>query len=87
MALNLTLLATDQGRARGRLSALSLPSVLSRCRSVIVGYVVDEALRGNLPLPRAREDELLYVLHKLLELRLWLGTLWAAGSEHLGIRG
>jgi hypothetical protein len=26
----------------------------------------------------AREDELLYVLRKLLELRLWPGTLWSA---------
>lgn len=47
----------------------------------MVGYVADEALRGNLPFPRAREDELLYVLRKLLELRLWPGSLWAALSE------
>lgn len=47
----------------------------------MVGYVADEALRGNLPFPRAREDELLYVLRKLLELRLWSGSLWAALSE------
>lgn len=30
---------------------------------------------------RAREDELLYVLRKILELRLWPGTLWAALSD------
>jgi hypothetical protein len=47
----------------------------------MVGYIADEALRGNLPFPRAREDELLYVLRKLLELRLWPGSLWAALSE------
>ena len=28
-----------------------------------------------------REEELLYMLHKLLELRLWPGSLWAALSE------
>ena len=30
---------------------------------------------------RAREEELLYVLHKLLELRLWRGSLWASLSR------
>jgi hypothetical protein len=30
---------------------------------------------------RVREEELLYVLHKLQELRLWQGSLWAALSE------
>ncbi|KAF8550522.1 hypothetical protein OG21DRAFT_397414 [Imleria badia] len=47
----------------------------------MVGYIADEALRGGLPFPRVREDELLYVLHKLLDLRLWTGTLWAAFSD------
>ena len=93
----------DQERSRRRLAALSMPSLLTRCRTTMVGYVADEALRGNLPFPRsdhcsfrahdecvdvpligyrAREDELLYVLRKLLELRLWPGTLWAALSEN-----
>ncbi|KAJ7842842.1 hypothetical protein B0H14DRAFT_3868774 [Mycena olivaceomarginata] len=71
----------DQEPSRRRLAALSLPSLLTRCRTVMMGYVADEALRGNLPFPRAREDELLYVLRKLLELRLWPGSLWAAMSE------
>lgn len=71
----------DQEPARRRLAALSLPSLLNRCRNVMVGYVADEALRGNLPFPRVREDELIYVLRKLLELRLWPGSLWAALSE------
>ncbi|KAJ6632164.1 hypothetical protein B0H10DRAFT_1976381 [Mycena sp. CBHHK59/15] len=71
----------DQESSRRRLAALSLLSLLNRCRTVMVGYVADEALRGNLPFPRAREDELLYVLRKLLELRLWPGSLWAAVSE------
>jgi hypothetical protein len=30
---------------------------------------------------RAREDELLYILRKLSELKLWPGTLWAATSN------
>ena len=30
---------------------------------------------------RAREDELIYVLRKLLNLRLWPGSLWASLSD------
>jgi len=47
-----------------------------------VDYVADECLRGNVPFPRVVEEELLYVLRKLLELRLWPGTLWAAQSHN-----
>ncbi|EIW78018.1 hypothetical protein CONPUDRAFT_146079 [Coniophora puteana RWD-64-598 SS2] len=72
---------TEPGASRKRVAALCLPSLLDRCKSTMVGYVADEALRGNLPFPRAREDELLYVLRKLLETRLWPGTLWAALSD------
>ncbi|CDO76858.1 hypothetical protein BN946_scf185033.g55 [Trametes cinnabarina] len=71
----------DQIPSRKRIAALSIPSLLERCRKTLVGYVADEALRGNLPFPRAREEELLYVLRKLLSLRLWQGTLWAALSD------
>jgi hypothetical protein len=31
---------------------------------------------------RAREEELVYVLRKLLDLRLWHGSLWAAFSDN-----
>ena len=34
-----------------------------------------------MPHQRVREDELLYMLQKLLELRLWSGTMWAAFSD------
>ncbi|KAI1793675.1 hypothetical protein LXA43DRAFT_971708 [Ganoderma leucocontextum] len=71
----------DQIPSKKRIAALSLPSLLERCRMTLVGYVADESLRGNLPFPRAREEELLYVLRKLLALRLWRGTLWAALSD------
>ncbi|PCH34907.1 hypothetical protein WOLCODRAFT_27538 [Wolfiporia cocos MD-104 SS10] len=73
--------AKDCLPSRRRVAALSAPSLLERCRATLVGYVADEALRGNLPFPRVREEELLYVLQKLLQLRLWPGTLWAALSE------
>ncbi|KAF8968453.1 hypothetical protein BDZ97DRAFT_1902846 [Flammula alnicola] len=71
----------DQEESRKRLAALSLSSLLNRCRTTLVGYVADESLRGNMPFPRAREEELLYVLRKVLELRLWPGSLWAALSD------
>jgi len=73
--------AKDQEASRRRVAALSIPSLLDRCKTTIIKYIADEALRGNLPFPRAREDELLYLLRKLLGLRLWPGTLWAAMSD------
>ncbi|TFK38576.1 hypothetical protein BDQ12DRAFT_735649 [Crucibulum laeve] len=72
---------TTPQASRRRLAALSVSSLLNRCHATLVGYVADEALRGNLPFPRAREEELLYVLRKLLSLRLWSGSLWAALSD------
>ncbi|KAH9169937.1 hypothetical protein EDB89DRAFT_1853941 [Lactarius sanguifluus] len=70
----------DNEASRRRIAALSLPALIGRCRTTLAGYVADERLRGNLPFPRVREEELLYVLHKLLELQLWSGSLWAALS-------
>ena len=71
--------------------------LLSRCRTTLVGFIADEELRGTLPFSRylfvlsrpggtdtiirSREEELLYVLRKLLSLQLWAGTLWAALSQ------
>jgi len=72
---------SDQESSRKRVAALCLPTLLDRCKITMVSYVADEALRGHLPFPRAREDELLYVLRKVLDLRLWSGNLWAALSE------
>jgi hypothetical protein len=81
------------------LAALSLPSLLNRCRTTLLAFVADEPLRGSMPFPRfglchlphsdpcisncnrAREEELLYILVKLLQLRLWPGSLWAALSD------
>jgi protein MON2 len=78
-------------------AALCLPAVLTRCGGVLSNYVADCKLRGNVPFPRLVptmnfgrvlnplvrpvEEELLCVLGKLLELRLWSGTLWAAFQE------
>ncbi|KAI0795954.1 hypothetical protein C8Q75DRAFT_791099 [Abortiporus biennis] len=74
-------IAQDQIPARKRVAALSLHSLLNRCRTTLVNYVADEAMRGSLPFSRVREEELLYILRKLLDLRLWPGTLWASLSD------
>ncbi|KAG1830966.1 hypothetical protein DFJ58DRAFT_918292 [Suillus subalutaceus] len=71
----------DQESSRKRIAALCLPTLLDRCKTIMVNYVADEALRGYVPFPRAREDELLYILRKVLDLRLSSGILWAALSE------
>nr|GAT55286.1 predicted protein [Mycena chlorophos] len=49
----------------------------------MASYVGNEALGGNLPFPHARDKELIYILRKLLELRLYPGSLLAALSEKL----
>ncbi|KAF9267021.1 hypothetical protein L218DRAFT_955496 [Marasmius fiardii PR-910] len=71
----------DQEPLRKRVAALSLIFLFSRCKTTLVGYVADQALRGNLPFPRVREDELIYVLQKLFKLRLWPGSHWSAISN------
>lgn len=50
--LKLTIATEDRIPSRKRVAALCLPSLLERCRRTLVGYVADEALRGNLPFPR-----------------------------------
>ena len=42
----------DNESSRRRLAALSLPSLLDRCRRAMVSFVADEALRGGLPFSR-----------------------------------
>jgi len=51
------------------------PAGTHRPMPFYASYVADEKIRGNLPFPRVREEELLYILHKLRELRLWPGSL------------
>ncbi|KAH8105097.1 hypothetical protein BXZ70DRAFT_887449 [Cristinia sonorae] len=73
--------AQDKVPSRKRVAALSITSLLTRCRSTLVSYVADESLRGTLPFPRLREEEVVYILRKLLDLQLWPGILWAALSD------
>ncbi|EJC99516.1 uncharacterized protein FOMMEDRAFT_142756 [Fomitiporia mediterranea MF3/22] len=73
-------LVKDEELLRRRIATLTLPILLHRCRTTLVSYLADEMLRGSYPFPRAREEELVYILKKLLVLRLWPGSLWAAFS-------
>ncbi|GAA6010582.1 hypothetical protein JCM10207_007749 [Rhodosporidiobolus poonsookiae] len=73
--------ATEEGEddpARRRLAALALPALLNRCAAIIKTYDADAPLRGKMPFPRIRQEELLYVLHRLTSLRLPPNTLWAS---------
>lgn len=74
-------LANDYEPARRRVAALCLPAFLTRCSGVLNNYVADSKLRGGIPFPRYIEEELLYILRKLHNMRLWPGTLWAAFQD------
>jgi len=71
----------DEESLRRRIAALCLPTLLQRCGTTLSTYLADDAIRGSYPLPRVREEELVHVLGRLLELRLWPGSLWAALSS------
>ena len=45
-------LLVDHEPWRMRLAALSLPSLLNRCRTTLLAFVADEYLRGSMPFPR-----------------------------------
>ncbi|GAA5982776.1 hypothetical protein JCM10908_006780 [Rhodotorula pacifica] len=64
---------TDQ--ARCRLAALCAPLLLTRCAAAFSAYVADAPLRGKMPFPRIRQEELQYLLQRLIDLRLPAGTL------------
>ncbi|KAG8801542.1 hypothetical protein FRC17_006613 [Serendipita sp. 399] len=73
--------ATDQEPNRRRVAALCLQHLLNRVSQVLMSYCLDIELYGDMPFSRAREEEVLYVLNKLLRLRLWTGSLWASRSD------
>lgn len=60
---------------RRLLCVLVLPLLLAQCARVLTAYASDVAVRGKMPLPRVRLEEVNYVLHQLIHLRLAQGTL------------
>ncbi|GAA5902486.1 Mon2p [Sporobolomyces salmoneus] len=74
-------LCSDHDQERRRIAALCLPSLLNRCASILKTYIADAPLRGKMPFPRIRQEELVYVLQKLTSIRLREGTLWASSQS------
>ncbi|CAG8704246.1 2805_t:CDS:10, partial [Dentiscutata erythropus] len=54
---------------RQRIAKVTAPILLKRCAFVIRNYTVDQPLFGGFPFLRVRNDEISFVLRKLLELR------------------
>ncbi|VDB92020.1 unnamed protein product [Peniophora sp. CBMAI 1063] len=74
----------DNETARRRVAALSLPALLDHARNTLDAFVADAQVRGTLPFPRAREEELLYVLEKILALKLWPGSFASSAASRGG---
>eukprot|EP00026_Physarum_polycephalum_P000282 Phypoly_transcript_00282.p1 GENE.Phypoly_transcript_00282~~Phypoly_transcript_00282.p1 ORF type:complete len:1756 (+),score=269.99 Phypoly_transcript_00282:745-5268(+) len=54
----------------GKLTAMILPVLLSRCRDVLHRFVIDDRQSGLCPLPRYRLAEVIFLLRELLYLEL-----------------
>ena len=52
----------------GNLTKMALASMLNRCKEIIQRFVHDERLSGNIPLPKARTNEMIGVLKALCTL-------------------
>ncbi|WVO17542.1 hypothetical protein L204_105237 [Cryptococcus depauperatus] len=54
-----------------RIAKLALPSMLKRFDEALSRFMKDKMLRGNLPMGRTREEELLFVLRHLATFATW----------------
>ena len=59
---------SGSGNGDGHLTKVALSSMLNRCKEIIQRYAHDERLSGNIPLPRARTNEMIGVLKALCTL-------------------
>ncbi|GHJ88999.1 hypothetical protein NliqN6_5401 [Naganishia liquefaciens] len=69
----------DPASAR-RTSEFFLPLLVTRCKMVLIEMLEDLPLRGAMPFERAREEELIYVLQRLLDLEVWEDGLRAVAQ-------
>ncbi|KAJ9101495.1 hypothetical protein QFC19_005146 [Naganishia cerealis] len=63
----------------------SRASVVSRCKATLMGYLDELPLRGAMPFERVREEELVYILQRLLDLKVWedgLRAVMTANGTH-----
>ncbi|MBW0484031.1 hypothetical protein O181_023746 [Austropuccinia psidii MF-1] len=56
---------------RRRLAAIWAPILMARCVAALKTYIADAAIRGAIPFPRLRNEEIMYILQKLLTESLW----------------
>ncbi|PVG01204.1 hypothetical protein CPB86DRAFT_805390 [Serendipita vermifera] len=71
----------DNENGRRRVAALCIPMLLSRMTQVLLSFCLDIELHGEMPLDRTREEEVIYVLRKMLSVRMWTGSLWASQTN------
>jgi hypothetical protein len=60
----------DESKARRRLAKMVSPFLLERTQSVIRNYTRDRPVFGKCPLPRIRNEEILFILDNLEKLHL-----------------
>ncbi|WWD20641.1 hypothetical protein CI109_105117 [Kwoniella shandongensis] len=68
-----------------RVAGLTIPALMKRFEEPMERFLDDKRLRGQLPLGRAREEEVLYILRHLATMRVWEGSMSSTkpGSDTL----
>ncbi|KAJ3289665.1 hypothetical protein HK104_007306 [Borealophlyctis nickersoniae] len=72
---------SDNAAVRLRLAEIVGPVLLEKCKEVLLGYTSDQPLYGRMPLPRIREEEMMYILRQLSEVNLRPNILVKALGE------
>ncbi|KAJ9092821.1 hypothetical protein QFC21_006697 [Naganishia friedmannii] len=77
--------AVDDVPSARRTAGFFLPLLVSRCKAALMGYLDELPLRGAMPFERIREEELVYILQRLLDLQVWedgLRAVMTADGTH-----
>ncbi|PWY98795.1 hypothetical protein BCV70DRAFT_232833 [Testicularia cyperi] len=72
---------SDTEKRYRRLASVFIPHLSLRATQVLSSYTQDAALRGMMPLPRIRNEEVNYVLTRLIDLQLWPGSFSTPRSQ------
>jgi hypothetical protein len=67
----------DDPTSARRTAGFFLPFLVTRCKMTLIEFLEDLPLRGAMPFERVREDEVVYVLQRLLDLEVWEDGLQA----------
>ncbi|ORX90356.1 hypothetical protein K493DRAFT_409906 [Basidiobolus meristosporus CBS 931.73] len=65
-----------------RIAQVTAPILINRCKFILEAYVVDAPLFGKMPLPRIRQDEIIFVLNELLSLQMQSGILTQENEQN-----